>query len=52
MVQNLKSLREEAGISQRELAKAIGVSQQSINAYENYDAEPSIAVLSKLAMFF
>lgn len=52
MVCNLKALREEAGISQRVLAKGIGVSQQSINAYENYDAEPSIAVLSKLAVFF
>ncbi|MBR6473989.1 MAG: helix-turn-helix transcriptional regulator, partial [Lachnospiraceae bacterium] len=36
MIKNLKSLRKEKGISQKSLGEVIGVSQQSINKYENY----------------
>jgi len=49
---NLKALRKEASISQQKLADAIGVSQQSINQYENHKIEPEIAVLSQLADYF
>lgn len=52
MLPNLKVLRKEAGISQQKLADAIGVSQQSINQYENHKIEPEIAVLSQLADYF
>lgn len=52
MLPNLKVLRKEFGISQQRLADAIGVSQQSINQYENHNVEPDISVLSLLAEYF
>lgn len=52
MLKNLKSLREEANISQRCLADAIGVSQQSINKYENHNIEPDIDTLISIADYF
>lgn len=52
MIKNLKKLRTEFKISQQQLANAIGVSQQSINKYENQDVEPDIAVLIKIADYF
>lgn len=52
MLENLKHLRKTAGISQRELAEVIGVSQQSINKYENHNTEPDIETLTRLADYF
>ena len=52
MVENLKSLRRNKGISQQQLAEAVGVSQQSINKYENHDVEPDISTLIKMARYF
>lgn len=52
MLENLKKLREEAGISQKHLAEAIGVSQQSVNKYENHNIEPDIGTLIRMADFF
>ena len=52
MLQNLKLLRKKAGISQQALADAIGVSQQSVNQYENHDIEPDITVLCQIADYF
>ncbi len=52
MLKNLKLLREEAGASQKQLADAIGVSQQSINKYENHKIEPDIETMIKIADYF
>ncbi len=52
MVKNLKSLRQQKGISQQTLAEAIGTSQQSINRYENHNIEPDIHTLIALANYF
>lgn len=52
MLKNLKVLREEAGITQKQLADSIGVSQQSINKYENHNIEPDIATLIRIAEYF
>lgn len=52
MVKNLKELRIQAGISQQQLADVIGVSQQSINKYENHNIEPDIRTLVALADYF
>ena len=52
MLVRLKELRETAGISQKFLAEHIGVSQQSINKYENHNIEPDISTLSLIADFF
>lgn len=52
MVANLKKLRNEYNISQQQLADVIGVSQQSINKYENHNIEPDIETLKMMAKFF
>ena len=52
MLENLKFLREEAGISQKALAESISVSQQSINKYENHNIEPDIETLIRIADYF
>lgn len=48
----LKQLRDEVGISQKALADAIGVSQQSVNKYENHNIEPDIGTLIRIADYF
>ncbi len=52
MLKNLKLLRETTGITQKQLADAIGVSQQSINKYENHKIEPDVDTMIKIADFF
>lgn len=52
MLPNLKLLRKEYGVSQQRLADAIGVSQPSINKYENHNIEPEIDVLKRMADYF
>lgn len=52
MVKNLKELRNQKHISQQQLADIIGISQQSINKYENHSVEPDIDTLIRLAKYF
>lgn len=52
MIKNLKLLRSKKGISQQFLAEVLGVSQQSINKYENHNIEPDTSTLSRLAEYF
>ena len=52
MLPNLKLLRQKQGISQQKLADALGVSQQSINHYENHKIEPDITTLMQIADYF
>lgn len=52
MLKNLKALREEAGISQKQLAELIGTSQQSINKYENHKIEPDVDTMIRIADYF
>lgn len=48
----LKSLREEKGLSQQEMASYIGKSKSSVNMYERGEREPGIEVLESYADFF
>ncbi|MCL1820016.1 MAG: helix-turn-helix domain-containing protein [Oscillospiraceae bacterium] len=52
MLKNLRILRNERGISQQKLADIIGMTQSSINGYENHNIEPDIATLMKIADYF
>lgn len=52
MLENLKALREAAAVSQKQLAETIGVSQQSINKYENHNIEPDIETMIRIADYF
>lgn len=48
----IKSHRENLGISQHELSKKIGISHQNINRWESGKALPNIDFCVKLADFF
>lgn len=52
MLENLRKLRDESKVTQKQLAEAIGVSQQSINKYENHNIEPDIETLIRIADYF
>ena len=52
MKNNIKRYREEADLSQGELAAAVGVSRQTINATERDRYNPSLELAFKLATFF
>ena len=50
--QRLFELRQERNMSQDALAKAIGVSQKSIDFWEKNISEPKKSYIIKLALFF
>lgn len=50
--ERLKFVREEAGLSQRDLAKILGVRQCTISRWEIGLREPSIFILIKIAKYF
>ena len=52
MLERIKTLRLSSGLSQRVLASRIGVSQKSIDNWENGIAEPSAVSVLKLADIF
>ena len=52
MLPRLKELRTERGMSQKALAQAIGITQQSVNSFENHDAAPSFPTLLRMADLF
>lgn len=50
---NLKYLRDRVkGVSQNELAEALGVGKSAISAYERGDSEPTLGVLIKIIRYF
>ena len=49
MVENLRILRNAKGMSQQQLADAIGVTQQAIHQYETDKVEPDLTNLMRLA---
>lgn len=48
----LKNERKARNLTQIDLAKAIGISQQAISYYENDINEPSISICEKIADFY
>lgn len=50
--ERLKKLRTDKGLSQEELAKVVGVKQQTIGGWENGRTEPDHQITCKLADFF
>ena len=52
MKNRIEQLRDERGLRQDELAKALGVSRQTISSLENGRYNPSILLAHKIAVFF
>ncbi len=52
MKNRIEEMRNEKGIRQEELAKAMGVSRQTISSLENGRYNPSIILAYKIARFF
>jgi len=52
MNNNLRQRREQTGESQADLAAAVGVSRQSINAIERERYDPSVELAFKLAAHY
>ncbi|MGN1234612.1 MAG: helix-turn-helix domain-containing protein, partial [Christensenellaceae bacterium] len=50
--ERIKQLRREAGLSQGELAKKIGVTQRKISYWENGQIEPDLATIDVLCNYF
>jgi transcriptional regulator with XRE-family HTH domain len=50
--QNIKKIREQKGMMQKEVANAVGVHPSNYSKIEKGEREPSIEVLDKLAKFF
>jgi len=48
----LEKLRQQRGVKQEDLAKAMGVSRQTIGSLENGRYNPSILLAYKLANYF
>jgi putative transcriptional regulator len=48
----LRSLRDSRGWTQADLADALGVSRQTINAIETEKYEPSLSLAFKIAQLF
>ena len=52
MKNNIKQLRNEMKISQKDLAKSLNVSRQTINAIETGKFDPSLTLTIKITRFF
>ena len=50
--ERIRVLRISRGVSQVELAKALGVTKQSVSNWENDNIQPSIDMLVRLAEYF
>jgi putative transcriptional regulator len=52
MLNDIRALRDGAGLSQGQLASAVGVSRQTINSIETGRYTPSLPLAIQLARFF
>ena len=52
MKNRIEAIRKERGILQEDMAKAMGVSRQTISSLENGRYNPSILLAYKIAKFF
>ena len=52
MKNRIESIRRERGILQTDLAKAMGVSRQTISSLENGRYNPSIMLAYKISRYF
>ncbi len=51
-IDNLKSAREERGLTQKQVAEALGVSDRTYSKWENGETEPGIELLCRLGDYY
>lgn len=51
MENSIRSLRKAAGLTQEDLAQALGVTRQTINVIENDKYDPTLGLAMRLARF-
>lgn len=51
MENNIRALRKAAGLTQEDLARALGVTRQTINAIENDKYDPTLDLAMRLSRF-
>lgn len=51
-MKNLKKLREDAGMTQKELAEKLGVSRTIVTRWENEDIFPPVKVMLRITNLF
>ena len=51
MENSIRSLRKAVGLTQEDLAQALGVTRQTINAIENDKYDPTLGLAMRLARF-
>ncbi|MCR5792698.1 MAG: helix-turn-helix domain-containing protein [Lachnospiraceae bacterium] len=49
---NLERIRKDRKMSQAELGKVLGLTQQMISSYENDSSSPNVEILTKIADYF
>lgn len=49
---NIRALRHNVGINQKDLADVLGCDIQTINRYENGRRDPSLAMSLRIAAYF
>ncbi len=52
MLENIKKMRQQYGLSQEKLAAIAGVSQQSLSKYERLETEPDFKTMIAFADYF
>ena len=52
MEKDVRALREEKGLTQAQLGKALGVSRQSVNSIEKGKYDPSLPLAIAIARLF
>ena len=52
MQNSIRALRTDGGVSQRELAEALGVSRQTVNSIETGRYDPSLPLAIAIARHF
>ena len=52
MENDVRALREEKGLTQAQLGKALGVSRQRVNSIEKGKYDPSLPLAIAIARFF
>ena len=52
LAENLKRMRKEHGLTQKDLADNLGISQTAVNFFELGKKIPSVAVVEQIADYF